>query len=76
MRLVLLGAPGSGKGTQAAQIVSRLNITHLSTGEMLRASVASKSAVGRVVDAIMQRGELVSDDIVVGIVAERLQRRA
>ena len=74
MRLVLLGAPGSGKGTQAAQIVSRLNIAHLSTGEMLRASVASKSAVGRVVDAIMQRGELVSDDIVVGIVAERLQR--
>ena len=74
MRLVLLGAPGSGKGTQAAQIVSRLNIAHLSTGEMLRASVASKSAVGRGVDAIMQRGELVSDDIVVGIVAERLQR--
>jgi adenylate kinase len=74
MRLVLLGAPGSGKGTQAAQIVSRLKIAHLSTGEMLRAAVASKSPIGHVVESIMERGELVSDAIVVGIVAERLQR--
>jgi adenylate kinase len=74
MRLVLLGAPGSGKGTQAAQIVSRLKIAHLSTGEMLRAAVASKSTIGHMVETIMERGELVSDDIVVGIVAERLQR--
>ncbi|SDO68242.1 adenylate kinase [Afipia sp. GAS231] len=72
MRLVLLGAPGSGKGTQAAQIVSRLKIAHLSTGEMLRAAVASKSPIGHVVESIMERGELVSDEIVVGIVAERL----
>ena len=72
MRLVLLGAPGSGKGTQAEKIASRVGIAHLSTGEMLRTAVASKSAVGRDVQAVMERGELVSDDIVVQIVAERL----
>ena len=74
MRLILLGAPGSGKGTQAEQIASRLAIAHLSTGEMLRAAVASKSAFGHDVQAVMERGDLVSDDIVVKIVAERLQK--
>lgn len=72
MRLVLLGAPGSGKGTQASQIVARLNIAHLSTGDMLRAAAASGSATGRALQDTMKRGELVSDDIVVAIVAERL----
>jgi adenylate kinase len=74
MRLILLGAPGSGKGTQAEQIASRLAIAHLSTGEMLRAAATSKSAFGRDVQAVMERGDLVSDDIVVKIVAERLQK--
>jgi adenylate kinase len=74
MRLVLLGAPGSGKGTQAEMIVSRLDIAHLSTGAMLRAAVASNSTVGREVKAVMELGDLVSDDIVVRIVAQRLQK--
>jgi len=73
MRLILLGAPGSGKGTQATQIVSWLGIAHLSTGEMLRTAAASTSALGRELHDIMERGELVSDDIVVETVAERLQ---
>jgi adenylate kinase len=73
MRLILLGAPGSGKGTQATQIVSWLGIAHLSTGEILRTAAASTSALGRELHDIMERGELVSDDIVVEIVAERLQ---
>jgi len=73
MRLILLGAPGSGKGTQAMQIVSWLGIAHLSTGEMLRTAAASTSALSRELHDIMERGELVSDDIVVEIVAERLQ---
>jgi len=74
MRLILLGAPGSGKGTQAERIASRLAIAHLSTGEMLRVAAASKSAFGRDVQAVIERGDLVSDDIVVKIVAERLQK--
>ena len=73
MRLILLGAPGSGKGTQATQIVSWLGIAHLSTGEILRTAAASTSALGRELHDIMERGELVSDDIVVEIFAERLQ---
>jgi adenylate kinase len=73
MRLILLGAPGSGKGTQATQIASWLGIAHLSTGEILRTAAASTSAFGRELHDIMERGELVSDDIVVEIVAERLQ---
>ena len=73
MRLILLGAPGSGKGTQATQIVSWLGIAHLSTGEILRTAAASTSALGRELHHIMERGELVSDDIVVEIVAKRLQ---
>ena len=73
MRLILLGAPGSGKGTQATQIVSWLGIAHLSTGEILRTAAASTSALGRELHDIMERGELVSDDIVVETVAERLQ---
>jgi adenylate kinase len=73
MRLILLGAPGSGKGTQATQIVSWLGIAHLSTGEILRTAAASTSALGRELHDIMERGKLVSDDIVVEIVAERLQ---
>jgi len=72
MRLVLLGAPGSGKGTQATKIVARHNIAHLSTGDMLRAAAASGSAAGKALQDTMKRGELVSDDTVVAIVAERL----
>lgn len=72
MRLMLLGPPGAGKGTQAAHIVARYNIPQLSTGDMLRAAVAAQTPLGLQVKDIMARGDLVSDDIVIGIIAERL----
>ncbi|QOZ33661.1 adenylate kinase [Bradyrhizobium sp. CCBAU 53421] len=74
MRLVLLGAPGSGKGTQAARLAKRLDIPQLSTGDMLRAAVSEGTPIGTKVKATMERGELVPDDLVVAIVAERISR--
>lgn len=73
MRLILLGPPGAGKGTQSARIVERLAIPQLSTGDMLRAAVAAGTPVGLRAKDVMARGELVSDEIVVGIVADRIQ---
>jgi adenylate kinase len=72
MRLILLGPPGAGKGTQAQRLVSRHGIAQLSTGEMLRAAVAADTPVGRKAKDIMMRGELVPDDVVVAIVADRI----
>jgi adenylate kinase len=72
MRLVLLGPPGAGKGTQAMRIVSRLAIPQLSTGDMLREAVASGTASGLRVKHIMDRGELVPDDVVVSVIASRI----
>jgi adenylate kinase len=72
MRLILLGPPGAGKGTQAVRIVERFGIPQLSTGDMLRAAVAAGSPVGLQAKAIMDRGELVSDAVVVGIIADRI----
>jgi adenylate kinase len=72
MRLVLLGPPGAGKGTQAERMVARYGITPLSTGELLRAAVAAGSAVGLKVKHVMARGELVPDDLVVELIAERI----
>ncbi len=72
MRLVLLGPPGAGKGTQARWIVERYGIPQLSTGDMLREAVARGTEVGRRAQAVMERGELVSDAIINAIVAERL----
>jgi adenylate kinase len=74
MRLILLGPPGSGKGTQAQRLVQRHGIVQLSTGEMLRAAVAAQSPVGLKAKDIMASGGLVPDDIVVGIISDRLDQ--
>ncbi len=73
MILVFLGPPGAGKGTQAAHIVERYGIPQLSTGDMLRAAVEAETPVGRQAKAIMDAGNLVSDDIVAAIVEERIE---
>lgn len=72
INLVLLGPPGSGKGTQARILMSRLGLAQLSTGDMLREAQASGSELGRQVSEIIARGDLVSDDIVIGLIAERV----
>ena len=74
MRLILLGPPGAGKGTQALRLVERLGIPQLSTGDMLRAAVAAKTPVGLKAKSVMDAGELVSDEIVNAIVAERIDQ--
>ncbi len=72
MRIVLLGAPGSGKGTQAKKLQDDKGVPHISTGDMLRAAVAAGTEFGAKAKAIMDAGELVSDDVMLGIIRERL----
>jgi adenylate kinase len=72
MRIVLLGAPGSGKGTQARKLMADRNIPQISTGDMLREAVAQGTRFGQKAKAIMDAGNLVSDDIMLGIISERL----
>ena len=74
MRIVLLGAPGSGKGTQAAQLVEELGLTHISSGELLRAAAKAGTELGLKAKSIIDRGELVSDDIMLGLIKERLSQ--
>ena len=74
MRLILLGPPGAGKGTQAKLITERYSIPQLSTGDMLRGAVAAQTPIGLKAKAVMEAGELVSDDIVNAIVAERIDQ--
>jgi len=73
MRLILLGGPGAGKGTQAAYITQRYGIPQISTGDMLRAAVKAGTPRGRAAKEVMDRGDLVSDDIIIGLVRERIQ---
>ncbi|CAN5642791.1 adenylate kinase [soil metagenome] len=74
MRLVLLGAPGSGKGTQAGRLKTHLQVPHISTGDLLRAEVAADSPLGREARAVMARGDLVSDEILLGMLEARFSR--
>ena len=74
MRLVLLGAPGSGKGTQATRLKEFLAVPHISTGELLRGAVAAGTALGLQAKEVMEAGGLVSDDVVLGMLEERLQK--
>ncbi|HRD74079.1 MAG TPA: adenylate kinase [Aquimonas sp.] len=74
MRLVLLGAPGSGKGTQATRLKEQLQVPHISTGDLLRAAVAAGTPLGLQAKAVMERGELVSDEIVLGMLEERFKQ--
>ncbi|HEU4922326.1 MAG TPA: nucleoside monophosphate kinase, partial [Burkholderiales bacterium] len=72
MNLVLLGPPGAGKGTQAKLLQDSRSLTKLSTGDMLRVAVAAGTELGRKAGQIMERGELVPDDLVIKLIAERL----
>ena len=72
MRIVLLGAPGSGKGTQAALMVEHLNVPHISTGAVLRAAIEAGSELGQQAKEVIDSGELVTDDIMAGLIEERL----
>lgn len=72
MNIILLGAPGAGKGTQAEALAKRRGLVQLSTGEMLRAAVRAGSEIGRKAEAVMKGGGLVSDEIVIGIISDRI----
>ncbi len=74
MRLVLLGAPGAGKGTQAQRLQARHGLPQVSTGDLLREAVAAGTALGRAAKIVMDAGQLVADDIMLGIIRERLAR--
>ncbi len=74
MRLILFGAPGVGKGTQAKLISSKLNIPHISTGDILRQAVKDRTELGKKAQEIMNRGDLVPDDIMIGIIEDRLHK--
>ena len=72
LNLVLFGPPGSGKGTQSENIIKKYQLVHLSTGDILRAELAANTELGLMAKAIMEKGELVSDEIVIGMIANKL----
>lgn len=75
MRMILLGPPGAGKGTQAARLVAKYNIPQLSTGDMLRAAMAAGTPVGLAAKELVESGKLVPDDVVVGIIRDRIEEK-
>lgn len=75
MNIILLGAPGAGKGTQASMVVGKYRICHIATGDILRKAVANGTPLGLMAKAYMDRGELVPDGVVIGIIKERLSER-
>jgi len=76
MNIILLGPPGAGKGTQAARLVEKRNMIQLSTGDMLRAARTSGTEMGKKVAAVMDAGNLVTDEIVIGLIRERLEEKS
>ncbi len=74
MRMILVGPPGAGKGTQAARLVDHYSIPHISTGDMFRAAVKEGTEMGKQADAFMKKGDLVPDDVVIGMVVERIAK--
>jgi adenylate kinase len=74
MRMILVGPPGAGKGTQAARLVSKYRIPHISSGDMLRAAVQEGTALGQEADRYMKQGQLVPDDVVIGMILERIAK--
>ena len=73
LNIVLFGPPGSGKGTQAEKLIEKYNLTHISTGDLLRSEVEAQTELGRKAKQIMDQGELVSDEIVIGMIANKLK---
>ncbi len=74
MRMILVGPPGAGKGTQAARLVDTFRIPHISSGDMLRAAVKEGTALGKQADGFMKAGQLVPDDVVIGMILERIAK--
>ena len=76
LNIVLFGPPGSGKGTQSEKIINKYNLVHISTGDLLREEVAARTELGMKAKEIMDRGELVSDDIVIGMIRKKLEENS
>ena len=75
MIIILLGPPGAGKGTQAVFIKNHFNIAHISTGDMLRDAVKNETEMGLMVKEVMERGDLVSDDLLLKLISERIKNK-
>ena len=74
MRLIIVGPPGAGKGTQAVRIAEKFGLVHISTGDMLRAEIKAESELGKKAKSMIERGELVDDSIIIAMVQDRIAR--